>query len=234
MPPPVCPDLNRTWTPSSDAAEDSSAVGARGSFAQTPFTSCRPAGWKPAPKAARVTFCAPSCSPPLGPGLGRTAKVSTPRSPRGCSRLTDVIVAVPGVETQSSKLPKESGCPGAMLELVRISDVVGSASNRRDGPSFGEHPATIAVATSAAAAMTSDGRADLKVGTMRLLMRRSLGRDPAWDVPPHSFEVLVKFHVHSTIAAMTWMAARIYAAGVLLYGQHPSLRTLWRALAEAR
>ena len=38
----------------------------------------------------------------------------------------------------------------------------------------------------------------------------------------------------ATIVAMTWVAARIYAAGVLMYGQRPSLRGVWRALGEAR
>ena len=33
---------------------------------------------------------------------------------------------------------------------------------------------------------------------------------------------------------MTWVAARIYAAGVLMYGQKPSLRGMWRAIREAR
>jgi hypothetical protein len=31
-----------------------------------------------------------------------------------------------------------------------------------------------------------------------------------------------------------WLASRIYAAGVLLYGQRPSLRTIWRAARVAR
>jgi ABC-2 type transport system permease protein len=30
------------------------------------------------------------------------------------------------------------------------------------------------------------------------------------------------------IAVALWIAARIYAAGVLLYGQRPSVRTIWR------
>ena len=38
----------------------------------------------------------------------------------------------------------------------------------------------------------------------------------------------------ATIVFMTWVAARIYAAGVLMYGQKPSLRGMWRALGEAR
>jgi ABC-2 type transport system permease protein len=31
-----------------------------------------------------------------------------------------------------------------------------------------------------------------------------------------------------------WVAARIYAAGVLLYGQRPTMRALWRATVQAR
>jgi ABC-2 type transport system permease protein len=38
----------------------------------------------------------------------------------------------------------------------------------------------------------------------------------------------------ATIALMTWVAARVYAAGVLMYGQKPSLRGMWRAVREAR
>jgi ABC-2 type transport system permease protein len=38
----------------------------------------------------------------------------------------------------------------------------------------------------------------------------------------------------ATIGLMAWIAARIYAAGVLLYGQRASLRVMWRAMREAR
>jgi ABC-type Na+ efflux pump permease subunit len=31
-----------------------------------------------------------------------------------------------------------------------------------------------------------------------------------------------------SIAVALWIAARIYAAGVLLYGQRPSFRSIWR------
>jgi ABC-type Na+ efflux pump permease subunit len=31
-----------------------------------------------------------------------------------------------------------------------------------------------------------------------------------------------------SIAIALWFAARIYAAGVLLYGQRPGLRSIWR------
>ena len=36
------------------------------------------------------------------------------------------------------------------------------------------------------------------------------------------------------VVVALWVASRIYAAGVLLYGQRPSLRTIWRAARVAR
>jgi ABC-2 type transport system permease protein len=38
----------------------------------------------------------------------------------------------------------------------------------------------------------------------------------------------------ATIVVTIWIAARIYAAGVLMYGQKPSIRGLWRAIREPR
>jgi ABC-2 type transport system permease protein len=37
-----------------------------------------------------------------------------------------------------------------------------------------------------------------------------------------------------TIGLVAWVAARIYAAGVLMYGQKPSARRMWRAMRDAR
>ena len=37
-----------------------------------------------------------------------------------------------------------------------------------------------------------------------------------------------------TIVAAAWIASRIYAAGVLMYGQKPSVRGMWKALHEGR
>jgi ABC-2 type transport system permease protein len=37
-----------------------------------------------------------------------------------------------------------------------------------------------------------------------------------------------------TVVLMTWVASRIYAAGVLLYGQRPGPRAMWRAVRSAR
>lgn len=36
------------------------------------------------------------------------------------------------------------------------------------------------------------------------------------------------------LAAALWVAARIYSAGVLLYGQRPGLRAMWRAVRVDR
>jgi ABC-2 type transport system permease protein len=33
-----------------------------------------------------------------------------------------------------------------------------------------------------------------------------------------------------TVPVALWVAARLYRSGVLMYGQSPSPRTLWRAL----
>lgn len=37
-----------------------------------------------------------------------------------------------------------------------------------------------------------------------------------------------------TIVAAVWVAARIYSAGVLMYGQRPGVRRMWKAIREAR
>jgi hypothetical protein len=36
------------------------------------------------------------------------------------------------------------------------------------------------------------------------------------------------------LAAALWLAARVYSAGVLLYGQRASLRAAWRAVRVDR
>ena len=46
--------------------------------------------------------------------------------------------------------------------------------------------------------------------------------------------VLAAVLLAAAIVLMTWLAARIYAAGVLMYGQGPSVRGAWRALRDAR
>ncbi len=38
----------------------------------------------------------------------------------------------------------------------------------------------------------------------------------------------------AAIVVAVWIASRIYAAGVLMYGQKPSIRGMWKAAREAR
>jgi ABC-2 type transport system permease protein len=46
--------------------------------------------------------------------------------------------------------------------------------------------------------------------------------------------VLAAILLAATIVLMTWVAARVYSAGALLYGQKPSIRGMWAAIREAR
>jgi ABC-2 type transport system permease protein len=58
-----------------------------------------------------------------------------------------------------------------------------------------------------------------------LMLSRVIGGEAtAWEV------VLSVLLLAIAIVAAVWVAARIYAAGVLLYGQRPGLRALWRLM----
>ncbi len=46
--------------------------------------------------------------------------------------------------------------------------------------------------------------------------------------------VLAALLLAATIVLAVWIAARIYSAGVLMYGQKPSIRGLWKEVREAR
>ncbi len=59
-------------------------------------------------------------------------------------------------------------------------------------------------------------------------IRAAFGTIAAWEVPIIAVVLLV------TIVAAIWIAARIYAAGVLLYGQRLSVREVLRATRVAR
>lgn len=60
-----------------------------------------------------------------------------------------------------------------------------------------------------------------------------LSRLNAGDVGPLEvgFAILL---LMATIVLAVWVASRIYAAGVLMYGQKPSIRGMWKAAREAR
>ena len=58
-----------------------------------------------------------------------------------------------------------------------------------------------------------------------------LGRAAAGVAQP--WEILVSMALLAvTITAAIWLAARVYAAGVLLYGQRPGAKAVWRLLRE--
>jgi ABC-2 type transport system permease protein len=58
-----------------------------------------------------------------------------------------------------------------------------------------------------------------------------LGRIASGDIA--AWEVIVSVVLMiGAVALALWVAARIYAAGVLLYGQRPGLRRVWRLMRE--
>jgi ABC-2 type transport system permease protein len=59
-----------------------------------------------------------------------------------------------------------------------------------------------------------------------MLGRVSTGVAMPWEVAV-SLALLV-----ATIVVAIWVAARIYAVGVLLYGQRPGARAVWKLLRE--
>jgi ABC-2 type transport system permease protein len=59
-----------------------------------------------------------------------------------------------------------------------------------------------------------------------MLGRIAIGGAEPWEI------VLSVLLLVVSILVAVWIAARIYAAGVLLYGQRPGMRTVWRLLRE--
>jgi ABC-2 type transport system permease protein len=59
-----------------------------------------------------------------------------------------------------------------------------------------------------------------------MLGRIAVGSAVPWEVVVSVILLVVG------IAVAVWVAARIYAAGVLLYGQRPGIRTVWRLMRE--
>jgi ABC-2 type transport system permease protein len=64
------------------------------------------------------------------------------------------------------------------------------------------------------------------VSPFLMLSRVMAGQAQAWEVVL-SIAILV-----GAIVAAIWVAARIYAAGVLLYGQRPGVRAVWRLVRQ--
>jgi ABC-2 type transport system permease protein len=113
----------------------------------------------------------------------------------------------------------------------------GSLVSRQEDVSQAVMPMTlIATAGYLVATYTSTGLLDVRAEWMAvlsqvpflspflMLSRISAGQAAAWEVV-----LAIALLVAATVAAV-WVAARIYAAGVLLYGQRPGFRALWRLM----
>jgi ABC-2 type transport system permease protein len=59
-----------------------------------------------------------------------------------------------------------------------------------------------------------------------MLGRAATGVAQPWEI------LLSMALLAGAIAIAIWVAARIYAVGVLLYGQRPGARAVWRLLRE--
>ena len=77
-----------------------------------------------------------------------------------------------------------------------------------------------------------DRRPDRRDPVVRAAVQPVPDAHPATaSTPPRALEVIVAMAlILVTIPLALWLAARLYRAGVLLYGQPPTPRTLWRAL----
>lgn len=62
------------------------------------------------------------------------------------------------------------------------------------------------------------------VSPFMMLSRVTAGEAAVWEIPLSIFLLVV------AIVAAVWLAARIYAAGVLMYGQRPGVRAVWRLI----
>ena len=60
-----------------------------------------------------------------------------------------------------------------------------------------------------------------------LMLSRITAGEASWPEVVLSIAILIV-----TIAGCLWFAARIYAAGVLMYGQRPGLRATWRLIRQ--
>lgn len=63
---------------------------------------------------------------------------------------------------------------------------------------------------------------------------KRFGRVVALDRVSFSVEPGRIFGLLGANGAALWVAARIYSAGVLLYGQRPGVREVWRATRASR
>ncbi len=129
---------------------------------------------------------------------------------------------------------------GFLLYAVLFA-AAGSLVSRQEDVSQITTPMTLAVCAAYLVAMyASLGSIDINAPWVVILSwvpfmspYLMLSRLNAATVGPLEVAVAVLL-LATTIVLMTWVAARIYAAGVLLYGQKPSVRGMWTAVREGR
>jgi ABC-2 type transport system permease protein len=126
------------------------------------------------------------------------------------------------------------GVLGFMLYAVLYA-AAGSLVSRQEDVSQVVMPmALVSTAGYMIAVYAATGVLDVRSGAIVLLSQvpflspfLMLSRSAAGEVAPWEI-VLSIVLLLAAIAVSLWIAARIYAAGVLLYGQRPSLRTIFR------
>ena len=130
------------------------------------------------------------------------------------------------------------GVLGFLLYAVLYA-AAGSLVSRQEDVNQAVMPMTlISTAGYLVAVYAAAGLLDIQSGWMKvlsqvpfvspfLMVSRITSGEATWPEVALSIAILIV-----TIAGCLWLAARIYAAGVLMYGQRPGLRATWRLIRE--
>jgi ABC-2 type transport system permease protein len=156
--------------------------------------------------------------------------------------VSDLVL---GTTSGGSGLPR--GLTGVMLALLGVYGVLGfllyavlyaaagSLVSRQEDVNQAVMPMTLVSSLGYIVAVyAATGLLDLGSNTIAILSQipffspfMMLSRVTAGEV--EIWEILLSMALLAlAIAAALWLAARIYAAGVLLYGQRPGVRSVWR------
>jgi len=126
------------------------------------------------------------------------------------------------------------GVLGFLLYAVLYAAAGSLVSRQEDVAQVVMPMALLSTAGYIIAVYASTGLLDIRAGWMVLLALVPfispfliLSRIVAGEVAPWEIAASLVLLVGAIVVAL-WIAARIYAAGVLIYGQRPSLRTIWR------
>ena len=128
------------------------------------------------------------------------------------------------------------GTLGFLLYAVLYA-AAGSLVSRQEDVNAAVMPMTLVTLVGYMVAVyASTGLLDIRAGWITVLSQvpfvspfLMLSRVVAGEVAP--WEILLSIAILvATIPLALWLAARVYAAGVLLYGQRPGLRAIWRMM----